>query len=116
MDLGVDGKVALVCASSHGLGFATARRLAQEGASVVVTGRDADAVAAAVQEIGSRALGIPVDLGEADERRRLIDEIQARLGSVDIAVMNTGGPPTGVFESLSLEQWQGAFHSLVEPV
>jgi 3-oxoacyl-[acyl-carrier protein] reductase len=116
MDLGVKGKVALVCASSHGLGFATASRLAREGASVVVTGRDADAVAAAVREIGPQALGIPVDLGKSDDRQRLVGEIQARLGPIDIAVMNTGGPPTGVFESLSLEEWQGAFHSLVEPV
>ncbi|HTJ62353.1 MAG TPA: SDR family oxidoreductase [Alphaproteobacteria bacterium] len=116
MDLGVGGKVALVCASSHGLGFATASRLAREGASVVVTGRDAAAVSAAVKEIGTHAIGIPVDLGEADERQRLIGEIESKLGAIDIAVMNTGGPPTGVFESLSLEQWQGAFHSLVEPV
>jgi 3-oxoacyl-[acyl-carrier protein] reductase len=116
MDLGVKGKVALVCASSHGLGFATASRLAREGASVVVTGRDAHAVGAAVKEIGPQALGIPVDLGKSDDRQGLVGEIQAKLGSVDIAVMNTGGPPTGVFENLSLEQWQAAFHSLVEPV
>jgi 3-oxoacyl-[acyl-carrier protein] reductase len=73
-------------------------------------------VSAAVKEIGFRAIGIQVDLGKADERERLIGDIQARLGPIDIAVMNTGGPPTGVFESLSLEQWQGAYHSLVEPV
>jgi 3-oxoacyl-[acyl-carrier protein] reductase len=116
MDLGVKGKVALVCASSHGLGFATASRLAREGASVAVTGRDADAVAAAVAEIGPQAIGIPVDLGKSDERQRLVGEIEAKLGSIDIAVMNTGGPPTGVFESLSLEQWQGAYSGLLEPI
>ena len=116
MDLGVKGKVALVCASSHGLGFATAARLAREGASVVVTGRHADAVAAAVKEIGGDALGIPVDLSQTEERQRLVAEIQSKRGAIEIALMNTGGPPTGVFESLSLEQWQGAFHSLVEPV
>ena len=65
MDLGVKGKVALVCASSHGLGFATADRLAREGAAVVVCGRDAGSVDAARAEIagaGGKAIGIPVDL------------------------------------------------------
>lgn len=116
MDLGVKGKVALVCASSHGLGFATASRLAREGASVVITGRDAEAVAAAVKDIGGNTLGIPVDLGKSDERQRLVAETQAKFGAIEIALMNTGGPPTGIFESLSVEQWQGAFHGLVEPV
>jgi len=111
MDLGVKGKVALVCASSHGLGFATAARLAREGASVVVTGRDADAVGAAVKEIGGNALGIAVDLSKPEERQRLVAETQSKFGAIEIALMNTG-----IFESLSLEQWQGAFHSLVEPV
>ncbi len=116
MDLGVKGKVALVCASSHGLGFATAARLAREGASVVVTGRDADAVGAAVKEIGGNTLGIPVDLGKPEERQRLVAETQSKFGAIEIALMNTGGPPTGVFESLSIEQWQSAFHSLIAPV
>ncbi len=116
MDLGVKGKVALVCASSHGLGFATAARLAREGASVVITGRDADAVAAGVRDIGGNALGIPVDLGRSGERLRLVAETQAKFGPIEIALMNTGGPPTGIFESLSVAQWQRAFRSLVEPV
>jgi 3-oxoacyl-[acyl-carrier protein] reductase len=116
MDLGVNGKVALVCASSHGLGFATASRLAREGASVVITGRDADAVAAATREIGSQAIGIPVDLGKSDDRQRLVQEVNAKLGTIDIAVLNTGGPPTGTFQNLTLDQWQGAYLSLVEPV
>ena len=116
MDLGVKGKVALVCASSHGLGFATAARLAREGARVVVTGRDADAVGAAVREIAGDAVGIPVDLGKSEQRLRLVAETQAKFGPIEIVLMNTGGPPTGLFESLSVEQWQSAFHSLVEPV
>jgi len=119
MDLGVKGKVALVCASSHGLGFATASRLAREGAAVVVCGRDAGSVEAARAEIagaGGKAVGIPVDLYSADDRIRLVREATAALGPIDIAVLNTGGPPTGTFESITLEQWQDAYRSLVETV
>ncbi len=119
MDLGVKGKVALVCASSHGLGFATVDRLAREGAAVVICGRDAGSVEAARAEIagaGGKVVGIPVDLYSANDRVRLIRETNAALGPIDIAVLNTGGPPTGTFESITLEQWQDAYRSLVETV
>jgi 3-oxoacyl-[acyl-carrier protein] reductase len=119
MDLGVKGKVALVCASSHGLGFATAARLAREGASVVICGRDADAVEVAKGRItadGGKAIGVAVDLSSADGRVRLIREVQSALGTIDIAVLNTGGPPTGTFAAIGLDQWQDAYNSLVETV
>jgi len=119
MDLGVAGKTALVCASSQGLGFATARRLALEGASVVVCGRHQDSVDAAANAIaseGGKALGLAVDLGDLEQRIQLIRTVEERLGSIDIAVLNTGGPPTGVFESITLAQWQAAYSSLVETV
>jgi 3-oxoacyl-[acyl-carrier protein] reductase len=119
MDLGVKGKVALVCASSHGLGFATASRLAREGAAVVVCGRDSEAVEVARKSIshaGGTAIGIPVDLYSAEDRVRLVRETVAALGPIDIAVLNTGGPPTGTFASLSLLQWQEAYKSLVETI
>jgi 3-oxoacyl-[acyl-carrier protein] reductase len=118
MDLGLQGKTALVCASSHGLGFATASRLGREGASVAICGRDAEAVATARRRIeaeGSKAYAMTVDLSDADDRIRLVCGVEAALGPIDIAVLNTGGPPTGPFESLSLDQWQGAFKSLIEP-
>lgn len=119
MDLGVKGKIALVCASSHGLGFATASRLAREGASVVICGRDGDAVASARQQIqaeGGSALGFAVNLSDPGDRVRLVRDIEKALGHIDIAVLNTGGPPTGLFQSLGLEQWQDAYKSLIEPV
>ena len=119
MDLGVMGKVALVCASSRGLGFATASRLAREGASVVICGRDPDAVESAKSQItadGGKAIGIAVDLTSTDDRIRLIGEVRSALGPVDIAVLNTGGPPTGTFAAIGLDQWQEAYKSLVETV
>jgi len=119
MDLGVAGKTALVCASSQGLGFATARRLALEGARVAVCGRNQDTVDAAVGAIaaeGGEAIGLAIDLGDREQRIGLVGAIEDLLGPIDIAVLNTGGPPTGVFESITLEQWQVAYKSLVETV
>ncbi len=119
MDLGLKGKVALVCASSHGLGFATAHRLALEGASVTVCGREAAAVEAARDKIaadGGKVLGLSVNLSDAADRARLVKETEAALGPIDICVLNTGGPPVGVFESLTLDQWQGAYELLIQPV
>jgi 3-oxoacyl-[acyl-carrier protein] reductase len=119
MDLGVKGKVALVCASSHGLGFATACRLAREGAAVVICGRDPDAVEVARGQIaadGGKAIGIAADLTSTVDRIRLIREVQSSLGVIDIAVLNTGGPPTGTFAAIGLDQWQDAYKSLVETV
>jgi 3-oxoacyl-[acyl-carrier protein] reductase len=119
MDLGVKGKVALVCASSHGLGFATACRLAREGAAVVICGRDPDAVEVAKGQIaadGGKAIGISVDLTSTVDRIRLIREVQSALGPIDIAVLNTGGPPTGTFAAIGLDQWQEAYKSLIETV
>ncbi len=119
MDLGLKGKRALVCASSHGLGFATAHRLALEGAAVVVCGRSAETVEAARARIaadGGHAVGIAADLGERAERERLVRETEQALGGIDVALLNTGGPPVGLFETLTLDQWQAAYNTLVETV
>ncbi len=119
MDLGIADKVALVCASSHGLGFATANRLAREGASVVICGRDPDAVAAARGDIaagGGKVAGFAVNLTDAGARVKLVRDIESMLGPIEIAVLNTGGPPVGRFDGLGLDQWQEAYGSLVEPV
>lgn len=119
MDLGVKGKVALVCASSHGLGFATASRLAREGAWVAICGRDSEAVTDARRQIeteGGRVRGFAVDLIDAEDRVKLIRSIEGELGPIEIAVLNTGGPPVGRFENLTLGQWNDAYKSLIETV
>ena len=119
MDLEINGKVALVCASSHGLGFATASRLAREGASVVVCGRDPVAVAAAHSEIagrGSMVLGFAVNLTDADSRVKLTRDFETALGTIDVAVLNTGGSPVGKCEGQTLDQWRDAYGNLLEPV
>lgn len=119
MDLGLQGRVALVCASSKGLGRAAALRLAGEGVKVILCGRDEDALAMVAEQIadlGGNCLSLGADLNSASDRQRLAREGAARFGAIDIALLNTGGPPTGRFEEHSLETWNDAYHSVLEPV
>ena len=114
MDLGLNGKTALVAASSKGLGKAVAVRLAEEGARVLVCARDADRVQAAVADIASAAtgeapIGFTVDLTSSDSIDALADQLEEQSLSVDILVNNAGGPPPGPVEAIDDEQWQTAF-------
>lgn len=108
MDLGLHGKVAIVAASSKGLGKATAIRLAREGAAVVMCSRDAAAIEAAAEEVrraateaeeGGAALGVVADVTKPDDIERLVATTVERFGGIDILVANAGGPPAGSFES-----------------
>ena len=91
MDLGIEGKRAIVAASSKGLGFACASALAAEGARVVVSGRDAATVQDAATRIG--AVGIVADVSTPAGATALVDAGREALGGVDILVANAGGPP-----------------------
>ena len=95
MDLGISGRVALVTASSKGLGRATAVALADEGCKVVVCARGEDALRAAEKELAERTevLALVEDVTEADVPRRLVDAAVDRFGAIDILVPNSGGPP-----------------------
>lgn len=98
MDLGIGGRVALVTASSAGLGFASARALADEGASVVVCSRSEERVRRAEAELradGAEALAVVADVTEADAPARLVQAAVDRFGRLDIVVPNAGGPPPG---------------------
>jgi 3-oxoacyl-[acyl-carrier protein] reductase len=108
MDLGLKGRTAVVCASSKGLGKASAAALAAEGADVVVNGRNPETVAAAVKEITARAKGrvIPVvaDVTTVDGRALLLQPIP----QPDILVTNCGGPPFGNFRDFDRSDWMRA--------
>jgi 3-oxoacyl-[acyl-carrier protein] reductase len=95
MDLGLAGKVALVTASSKGLGRASARALVDEGASVAINGRDPDRLRAAAAELGGEVLAIPGDVTEPETPRRLIEATVERFGALHVLVANAGGPPKG---------------------
>jgi|BarGraNGADG00212_1021973.scaffolds.fasta_scaffold02019_4 3-oxoacyl-[acyl-carrier protein] reductase len=98
MDLGIDGKVAVVVAGSRGLGFATAQALAAEGARLVVSARGEDALASAASSL--RAFGVDVatvvaDSADPDVPARLVSTAVEQFGGLDIVVANAGGPPPG---------------------
>jgi len=112
------GKRALVCASSQGLGYATARSLARRGCSVVLNGRHHDKLLRAAEqlrhELGEDSVEVTVasaDLSQPLEIAKLWGQV-TQGGPVDILVTNTGGPPPGTFSQFDDSAWQGAFEGL----
>ena len=114
MNLGVDGRVALVAAASKGLGLAVAAELAAEGARLVICARGADALAAARQQIAdsSRAEvhAVVADVSTLEGIELVAREAIGRFGQVDILVNNAGGPPSGPFEKHQWQIWEDAVH------
>ena len=97
MDLGLRDKVALVAASSRGLGRAVAEALAAEGAQLVLCARGADALAATAAAIrtttGVRVVEVAADLAEEADVERVAAAAVGTFGRVDVVVTNSGGPP-----------------------
>ena len=120
MDLGLNGKIALVAAASKGLGRAVAEELAAEGASLVLCARGNDelqATCAAIEKAhGVPVLGIAANVAEPADVARVVQAALARFGRVDVLVTNAGGPPAGTFDALSSEIWQAATHLLLTSV
>ena len=115
MDLGLNAKVAIVCAASKGLGYACALGLAREGAKVAICSRSqADIMAAAESirnETGAEVLALAADVTNPDDLARVVSETVSRFGSLHILIPNSGGPPAGTFETLDEEKWQQALDS-----
>lgn len=113
MDLGLEGRAALVCASTSGLGLAVGEALAQEGAKVVFTGRRlALAEDAASKFPGSVA--VQSDLNSTGGARDLIDQASEAVGPIDILVLNGPGPKLADASELSVEDLDHSFSSLVK--
>jgi len=112
MDLGLKGKVALVAASSAGIGRAVALGLAAEGAAVACCARTAATLEETAGDIrrrtGAEVLAIPTDLTRPEEIRRLVEGACDRFGRIDILVNNAGGPKPGTFADLAERDWQEA--------
>lgn len=113
MDLGIAGRVALVAASSKGLGKAVAYGLAAEGVRVVLCARGQETLKATEEEIrqktGVELLAVPTDLTDPAQVEHLVERTVQAFGTVDILVTNAGGPPPGYFEDLNDEAWQRGF-------
>jgi 3-oxoacyl-[acyl-carrier protein] reductase len=113
MDLELTGKVAIVPASSSGLGKAVALALGREGARVAMCSRDQSAINAAADEVrssGAEVLALAADVTQAGDIERLIAATTERFGGVDILVTNAGGPPAGTFDRFDDAAWQAAFN------
>ncbi|MGH2560877.1 MAG: SDR family oxidoreductase [Thermomicrobiales bacterium] len=113
MDLGLRGKVAIVAASSKGLGRAVATTFAAEGALVTINGRDAVTLANTAKEIreetGGDVIEVVGDLTQPEDVQRLVDETVKARGGIDCVVCNSGGPPSGGFFSFpDDEPWLNA--------
>ena len=93
MDLGLEGKVALVTAASKGLGRGAAQALAEEGAKVVICARDPDQLEATASKLPGEVLAIPADVTDPATPQRLVDAAVERFGGLHVLVANCGGPP-----------------------
>jgi 3-oxoacyl-[acyl-carrier protein] reductase len=120
VNLGLEGKVALVGGGSRGLGRATADVLAREGAAVAIYSRDEKALRQAATEIaaatGRDVVAIPADVSRPDDCERAIDDVVARLGGLDVLVTNMGGPPYRADVALEDEEWQRAWELVTQSV
>ncbi len=113
MDLGLEGKVALVMGASKGIGRGVASALAREGAKVAIASRSAVRLAEAASEIGPAATPFVADATDLERLARLPLEVAEELGRVDILVTNTGGPPPGGALDHGFEEWEEAYRALV---
>ena len=120
MQLGLNNKIAFVAASSQGLGRSVALELAQEGARVIICGRNKDTLQKTKEEIerqsDNEVLAIAGDLSVAEEREQVIKTALQRYNSIDILVTNSGGPPPGKIEEFGQGDWDKAYHQLLVSV
>jgi 3-oxoacyl-[acyl-carrier protein] reductase len=113
VDLGIEGRTALVVAASKGIGRGIAEALAREGARVAISSRSEDSLRDAAEQIDGEVRIFAADTGDLDRVRELPREVAEALGPTEILVLNTGGPPPGGALDNSLEGWEAAFRSLV---
>jgi NADP-dependent 3-hydroxy acid dehydrogenase YdfG len=108
MSGGIDSKVVVITGASSGLGEATARHLAAQGAIVVLGARRADRIEALAEELtaaGCRARAVPTDVTDRDQVRRLVDTAVEEFGRVDVMLNNAGLMPLAPLERLKLDEW-----------
>jgi 3-oxoacyl-[acyl-carrier protein] reductase len=125
MQLGLEGKTALVCGASKGLGHACAAALANEGVQVVLVARGREALEAAARAMsaasGSKVIPIAADITTAEGRSQALEAAtqlaHGKFAAFDIVVTNAGGPPPGDFRDWDTEVWQRALNAnMLSPI
>jgi 3-oxoacyl-[acyl-carrier protein] reductase len=113
LDLNLTGKVALVVASSQGLGKAVAEQLVKEGTNVMLTSRSSDNLKAVAEELtalgGGKVSYHVADITSTEDIQSLVKATHNAFGKIDILINNAGGPPGGPFDQFADEDWQKAF-------
>ncbi len=112
MDFGIKGRVAVMTASSDGIGFASALELAKEGVHLVINSRSEEKLWKAkgkLQEFGVKVVAVSGDLRDEDTARRIFEKTMGEFGRADILFLNAGGPPPGGFFDVEEGQWQDSF-------
>ncbi|MFF8963298.1 SDR family oxidoreductase [Streptomyces globisporus] len=112
MDLGLKDRVYIVTGATRGLGNATARALAADGAKVIITGRDEKSVEEAAAELGGDVLGLAADNADPSAAQRLVDTARERFGRLDGILVSVGGPAPGFLADNTDDQWQTAFETV----
>ncbi len=118
MNLGLNGKVALILASSKGLGLACAKVFYSEGANVIISSRSMENLERAKEEIGkykpknsnNKIISLVSDLNEEAQIKSLVDETVKKFGRIDILVHNAGGPPSAPINKISKSDWQNSIN------
>jgi len=112
MDTGLKNRVAIVAASSQGIGRATAEAFAAEGCRLAMCARNREALQTAAEKIqkqnNAEVLAEPLDVTDASAVHRFVETVVNRFGGVDICVTNAGGPPAKGFLAASLDDWRKA--------
>jgi len=113
MDLGLKDKVALVAASSKGLGKATALSLAEEGCRVTMCARNADELGKAAEEVrqasGAQVLEVLCDVTDGAAITAMFKKTEKDVGNIEVLVINAGGPKAGAFDDLTDDDWMEAY-------
>jgi 3-oxoacyl-[acyl-carrier protein] reductase len=113
MDLGLNGKVALVAGASRGLGFAVARELAREGARVSIASRDEGAIRSAAERMGGEVVPTSLDVRSPQGIQEWVAATERKFGGIDLLFTNSGGPPAGASLSFDDAAWQDAVNLLL---